>query len=476
MPSGLAILSGILGGIGQAGQGALATRKIAQEELDRKLRERQIAEQERHSRALEELTRSGQIQEVPFDFIPKAFQSQYVPSPQGTVKIDKGLAALFQATRQREMAAQAGQEFSRIVGGAEGQPAVIPSAERSLSEAGQPAIPPLSPTQLLAKLGALGPDLPKELYALAEKTFEGQRPMLVPETTTGILDPRTREITQVPGYEGKITPHITPGISPEGLPAMFNIQTDRRGNVVGSELIKGATPLRTDVQAEKRARNALADEGWQPGMQGYDTALFDAMRQITSIAPGGAGYTASQLTIPPPPTGPGRAAPGLGQPTPRIERPALPAASERDQLASYDSTIQGLTNLLGQVEKNKSILGGFLANPQGAGRRALGSIYGPAMSPEERIFLANLASQVVELKRELIGKQQTIPELKGLVDALPDKGDIDASVLPKIQATIGILTRRRDAMRAVLRGSNVQVPETQKRTIRLPSGATVTEE
>ena len=62
--------------------------------------------------------------------------------------------------------------------------------------------------------------------------------------------------------------------------------------------------------------------------------------------------------------------------------------------------------------------------------------------------------QVADLKRELIGKQQTIPEMKNLVDALPDKGNVDESVIATLEAIRDLMMTKRKAYGNVLEQSN----------------------
>jgi hypothetical protein len=145
----------------------------------------------------------------------------------------------------------------------------------------------------------------------------------------------------------------------------------------------------------------------------------------------------------------------MGTVRPPTQKP--PEASERKELAEIDAARTGVGKLLKGFEKNQGVLGNVVSNPVGALRRGAGSVL-PTLSADERAFLSGLAIRVADLKRQLIGMAQTIPELRTLADALPDKGEIGPAVFAKLKEIDSLLETKRGAIGNVLQQSNRSVP------------------
>ena len=88
----------------------------------------------------------------------------------------------------------------------------------------------------------------------------------------------------------------------------------------------------------------------------------------------------------------------------------------------------------------KDILGGVLANPQGATQRGLSNYFPGLLTGRQQAFLANYSRTVALLKREILGSQQTSVELKNNAAALPDVTFPDDKVLAQLQAILARLT------------------------------------
>ena len=156
-------------------------------------------------------------------------------------------------------------------------------------------------------------------------------------------------------------------------------------------------------------------------------------QRFTMVPPGGAPWSVASQT-----TGP--------------QNPVQPTGNERTDLADMRTAIKTLDTLVQDVEANKGVLGNVVSNPVGAGRRGL-SEYVPSMTtPAEKKFLASLSFQVAEIKRAFIGAAQTDPELRGMLDLLPDKGQADVNVLPRLQAIRDYTSRKYGERQAPFQG------------------------
>lgn len=226
---------------------------------------------------------------------------------------------------------------------------------------------------------------------------------------------------------------------------------------------KGGISTRYEPQPWQHdlARRALADMGWRENMPGYNVAFFDTVSSLTPITDGGGAATRSQ-GVPRPPGAHTPGAQSPAAPTPLAIRGPMrqPPPAEREKLAEWDAKTASARGLLDALKKPEiqSILGPVATNPLGALRRGLGNYLDVAMTKEQRQFLAQLANETAEIKRFLVGAAQTVPELRGLSDTLPDKGQIDAAVVAKLSAILQALERNRAAFANVLSQSGVAVP------------------
>ena len=416
-----AILSGILGGVGQAGTALAAERQRSEEMARQKVRdallERQVGLAERQY---------GEEQEGRLSLADAASRDPRLAPFASFFKVKGGEAlAKFLADQvQRERRQRAGQTIAAGIPNAD-DTMEFTSPEEGAGMSPVPADPRARAVKAALESGDL--DLKEALPFLFPK------PTAVSETTTGFLDPRTGTITPVPGVE---RPAV---VVPEGTRP--EVAIDVRG--------RPSTTYKYPPERQPSASqliDRLTNE--------YQTLLASGVPETDPRAKNLAQRINNQKLVPFEEGGGVRGPMGVVQPP----SPKPPSPGERERLGDLDATIINTNNLVVQANQHRGVLGGLLSNPIGALRRAAGPYSATALTAEERKFLANFGVQVADLKRELIGKQQTIPEMKNLVDALPDKGNVDASVIATLEAIRDLMVSKRQALGNVLEQSNRKNP------------------
>jgi hypothetical protein len=351
-------------------------------------------------------------------------------------EILKEAAARQKVQQEQALRGQQADVLARLGAGTPAGPAQLagqlaegeePEAAALIPRTQTPATPANARYQAIAGLLRQGP-----LTEYLVKALDEEKQAAVGHAPPGstIYNPRTgAPITTVPALpkEPKYTTHTV--ATREGV---FEVIRDEQGNEVsrtraGSpvqeprEPREAPRPTATETILDlTRQRQALQRQG----VPDTDPRIMDLNGQLESI--GGTRY----------------------QP-----KTVAPTARERTDMADMRTSIGSLDKLMKDVDANKQVLGNIVSNPWGAGRRGL-SDYVPSMTTAaEKEFLGSLSTQVNQLKTELIGKQRTVPELKDLVDLLPEKGQVDVSIVPRLRAIRTLLERKLAEREAVFGGA-----------------------
>lgn len=144
---------------------------------------------------------------------------------------------------------------------------------------------------------------------------------------------------------------------------------------------------------------------------------------------------------------------GIGAGGGRQEGPPItPSPPERKEIAGWQATIASLDSLIRKTEANKGVLGSIWTDPVAKIRRTV-----PYFStPQEKEYLAQLATEISFIRKDLIGAAQTDQELRRLLDALPDADNLDISVIPKLKALRDYMRRQVATTQEVSKGFGVK--------------------
>lgn len=420
---GLAILSGLLGGLGAAGQSLAGERERAR-------KEREHQEELALKKKLFELQEAQAFvdpQEI-LAFFPPALRERMSGQLPSRVK-----ASLVPSFGQLALKEQEREEEARRVG--QFQRGLLPlQAVPEGTLVGPRTQPKLDPR--LEQLIRLAPALqPKERSELLNTILFPSQEVVTGEPGRGIIRKQTGEqVGTVPfPSQGPFTPE--PGTRP----------VVRRNPQTGETTITHEYPPQPSAATlyEAAVSNLEKVEALYPDPKHPERVKAEVrVNRLRPLTVPEGGFVGGPAGGPPLVTGPSKSA----------------SPGERDKLAMIDSNLAQIGRILGQVKRYPDLFGSAVSNPIGAGRRTLGKVIPGMLSSEERKVLAGLAFQTTKLKKDLIGATQTISELKGLVDALPDKGDIDESLVAKLEVIQEVLDGERQAITKRLKEARINVP------------------
>jgi hypothetical protein len=291
------------------------------------------------------------------------------------------------------------------------------------------------------------------------------------------LDPDTRALFKMmaaPGFGGpqatmgtalsnmgKITPHSTVGVGPEGGDAQNYVYgTDRKGNIVNPP-----TPLGIKQPPSRQSFNrddiekALVEAGWVKDEPGWAEAYANVARQIPVSGVG--VYGAGQFVIPPPPRNQPQPKP-TSRVTPPGGLPAKPLVSTEQPLSPAESTnLADFRTLLGQLDRVSIIYNNSsqYTGPVQGRIGALRNLTGIGATGEEATLRAELASiqnSIIYLKS---GKQINEAEFARLKAELPLVTDPEPVFNAKLTRAKALLTtmmenRQREFAARGFRGSS----------------------
>lgn len=437
------MLANILGGLGQ-GVGGAGAALAAQREDDRKIAVQQ--EQARHNRAIEEAATAQHLVDVTPEVVTtlksggldlSPFLGKKIPTSVYTTAV--GAAEKVGAENRERAERTAVSDILAGARGAPGQPTGAlapdedPEAAAFIGSKGFRA--PMSMDDMRAALSKykIGPALFKDMYP--QDKYASTREGAIYNTTTGAVSTPAPTTTKA-----KNVYHVN---TDKGV---MEVVKDEAGNTLSERVVGGLPPHQPPqptasvtidkLTQEKHALLAGGASPEDPRIKNLDERI-NSQKLVPFVEGGGVQGPA-----------------GIVRPA----SPKPPEASERKELAGLDTSRAGVQALIKDFDKNQGVLGNTLSNPVGALRRGAGSVL-PTLTQDERQFLAGLSLRVAEIKRELIGLAQTIPELRTLADALPDKGEIGPAVYAKLVEIDKLLETKRASLGNVLQQSNRSVPK-----------------
>lgn len=442
-----AILSGAGQGLGQFGQAANSRRdRIAkQQELD--LRREQQAQATRDAsadRALRE--RQVQLQEREAEGVDLATFDQ--PG----AKIPKFLLPMMEARRKEQA-----------------ETAKLDALRTALGNYGKTA-----PTH--ATVGELTPGLE------SDEPMEGPRAsnrMDLVQTGTRNVGPTREQVAgHAVGVPGSLDILKSLGILPSADETKFHSADPEHDVFAGTKLIRPGRPGATKtinlgpghnaydpISREKVIEGPPATERNATPGAAY-VAAVDALEQAeTQFGPNDSRTKAAAIRVDrlkPLIIPPGGAATGPTGSTHTAGPPLPTPPGERKELAGVDKHLSAVDRLLKGARDPNIIpaLGTLFSNPQGAAKRYIDSWTGTALTPEQQGYIADLAFTAGEIRRDMVGLAQTVPELKNATKFLPSEGDPDQLIVSKLTAFRQLLIDNRGAIEAALRQQpNMVVPQ-----------------
>ena len=467
MASGYAILSGLLQGLGaggeevvQARRQALAEEKLKQDAAESALRNALLNKQLEQQQSQFDAQQADKY--ASGSDVASAFRLAGLQPPADEMGPSRTLAstlpgiitaATARGTQQRDERVRQDQARLLMEQGA-GRPAVTTEPAQLMGQLApgedpeaaamiprtpgevQPAVAGDPYLALLGQLKMKGPVTADETAALKDRfgreKYVGLADGRVLNTTTGEISGDT---TREPKPQNTTTREVN---TAQGA---YVITTDPNGKELNRVRVGDMPPHPPREPAQPNATQSMIDLTRQKqaligqGIPATDPRVRNLNEQIDNIK----SYTLA----------PGGQVIGAGSGDPRATAPMQPSGGERSEMADLRAGIAGVDNLLNNVDKNKDVLGNFASNPVGAFRRGASTFVPGMTTAAEKQFLADLATQVAEIKRATIGATQTDTELKGLVDSLPDKGQVDISVIPRLQAIKAKLNRKLTEREAV---------------------------
>lgn len=258
----------------------------------------------------------------------------------------------------------------------------------------------------------------------------------------------------------------TPEAGIPGNPLAAKISPYMRNKLllpIASAMIKEHTAapkdLTTSQRQEERIARALANEGWNDKMPGYDAAFLNVQKQVPVE---GAAYGQGQFVVPPPPSGtrPGASAgatPGIlnNTPAPIIQGKKAATIPELDQIATENSATAGGKKVLANWDRDWPSTTQLLAYKElPLGLRTSKMFPGIGPTEAQKTMLADAAQVVGQLRKALSGLAVTQEEAVRFQHMLPD----NPAALEKaqLQAAIDFIERKRAELNKGLTMSNRQ--------------------
>lgn len=259
----------------------------------------------------------------------------------------------------------------------------------------------------------------------------------------------------------------TPEAGIPGNPLAAKISPYMRNKLllpIASAMIKEHTAAPKDLTAsqrvEERITRALAKEGWNDQMPGYDKAFLSVQKQVPVE---GAAYGQGQFVVPPPPGTPG-IVPDLAIPTPQREQPAPIIQGQRrsttpelDQIATENAATSGAKNVIANWEKWPSTTQLLAYKELPGGLRTSKMFPGIGPTESQKTMLADAAQIIGQLRKALSGLAVTQEEAVRFQHMLPD----NPAALEKaqLQAAVDFIERKRAELNKAFAMSNIkQVP------------------